>query len=221
MECTLAPATFSTVEHSGNVPIPNQKDYLKRLISSADKFIRNIRWRTFFFLNPEIKQDNKENYGFSSTRAPPNIPELKGFEDGILNLVQNIEFKRRDTKFQSQLAKDECNINKSDHLLISADKTTNFYKVTPEQHNKLLKENITKDYKKAPTNLEGDINRGDKYIAENLELSDRIDTMAKNQAFITLKDHKPNFNNKPTCRLINPTKSEIGKISKRNSREST
>ena len=29
-----------------------------------------------------------------------------------------------------------------------------------------------------------------------------------------MKDHKPNFANKPTCRLINPTKSEIGKISK-------
>ena len=30
----------------------------------------------------------------------------------------------------------------------------------------------------------------------------------------TLKDHKPNFANNPTCRLINPAKSEIGKISK-------
>ena len=29
------------------------------------------------------------------------------------------------------------------------------------------------------------------------------------------KDHKPNFANKPTCRLINPTKSEIGRISKK------
>jgi hypothetical protein len=38
--------------------------------------------------------------------------------------------------------------------------------------------------------------------------------MAKKQAFITLKDHKENFANKPTCRLINPTKSEIGHISK-------
>ena len=28
------------------------------------------------------------------------------------------------------------------------------------------------------------------------------------------KDHKPNFVNNPTCRLINPAKSEIGKISK-------
>ena len=34
------------------------------------------------------------------------------------------------------------------------------------------------------------------------------------EAFVTLKDHKPNFHNHPTCRLINPTKSEIGAISK-------
>ena len=33
-------------------------------------------------------------------------------------------------------------------------------------------------------------------------------------AFITLKDHKPNFNTNPKCRLINPSKSELGKISK-------
>ena len=37
--------------------------------------------------------------------------------------------------------------------------------------------------------------------------------MAEQQAFITLKDHKENFQNKPTCRLINPAKSEIGRIS--------
>ena len=41
-----------------------------------------------------------------------------------------------------------------------------------------------------------------------------MDTTANKDAFITLKDHKPNFTNKPTCRLINPTKSEIGKVSK-------
>ena len=55
---------------------------------------------------------------------------------------------------------------------------------------------------------------GDKNIATKLDLSDRIDTTANKESFITLKDHKPNFNNKPTCRLINPCKSEIGKISK-------
>ena len=38
--------------------------------------------------------------------------------------------------------------------------------------------------------------------------------MAKKQAFVTLKDHKNNFENSLPCRLINPAKSETGLISK-------
>ena len=38
--------------------------------------------------------------------------------------------------------------------------------------------------------------------------------MAKNVSFITLKDHKENFENNPKCRLINPAKIELGKVSK-------
>ena len=38
--------------------------------------------------------------------------------------------------------------------------------------------------------------------------------MKKREAFISLKDHKENFENKPKCRLINPAKSNSGKISK-------
>ena len=74
--------------------------------------------------------------------------------------------------------------------------------------------NVTKVYKKAPATTEEDITFQDKTIATKLELDDRIDVTAQKQAFITLKDHKPNFRNNPTCRLINPTKKEIGKISK-------
>jgi len=48
-----------------------------------------------------------------------------------------------------------------------------------------------------------------------MSFDDRVDTTADKDAFVTLKDHKPNFANKPTCRLINPTKSEIGKVSKK------
>ena len=39
-------------------------------------------------------------------------------------------------------------------------------------------------------------------------------TTAKKEAYITLKDHKENFANKLPCRLINPAKTEIGRISK-------
>ena len=38
--------------------------------------------------------------------------------------------------------------------------------------------------------------------------------IGKKNCFITLKDHKPNFQNIPTLRLLNPAKNELGRISK-------
>ncbi len=197
-----------------NIPIPNKKDYLQQLIKSAEKFIRTARWRSHFFLKPTTSKTDKETYGFNSTKTPPNIPLLKEFEDGILNIVQTVRFRKVSDKFQKQLTKDTNKIKQSKQLIIPADKTTNFYKVNTTDYKKLLDENITKNYKKATSEIENTISIEDKNIATKLEIDDRINTTAKKQAYITLKDHKPNFNNKPTCRLINPTKSEIGKISK-------
>ena len=96
----------------------------------------------------------------------------------------------------------------------AADKTTNFYKLDPATYNDLLEKNITKSYKKAEPETTRAIRTENKNIATRLGIDDRVDATANKEAFITLKDHKPNFANKPTCRLINPTKSEIGKVSK-------
>ena len=51
-------------------------------------------------------------------------------------------------------------------------------------------------------------------ITEKPKIEDRVQCIAKNEAFITIKDHKPNFPNAVACRLLNPCKSEVGKISK-------
>jgi len=51
-------------------------------------------------------------------------------------------------------------------------------------------------------------------MAEQMEPEDRITITAKKPAFITIKDHKANYITNPTCRLINPTKPEIGRVSK-------
>ena len=53
-----------------------------------------------------------------------------------------------------------------------------------------------------------------KQITDELNISNRIEPMAQNKAFISLKDHKENFDNHPQCRLINPAKSNLGKVSK-------
>ena len=53
-----------------------------------------------------------------------------------------------------------------------------------------------------------------KDIVDELKIFNCIDPMAETTAFLTLKDHKPDFENHTKCRLINPAKSDIGKISK-------
>ena len=100
-------------------------------------------------------------------------------------------------------------------MFIFADKTNNTYEMKPQDHEKLIMENITKTYQKAPDKLEKTINMEAKNIAKSYKLAERIDHLPRSDTFITLKDNKDNFYNKPSCRLINPTKSELGKISKK------
>ena len=197
-----------------NIPIHNNKLYFKTIINKTEKFIRNLRWRSFFYLNPDIKGNEKETYGFRSTKPAPSVRELKEFEDELLKMIQNIKFCHVRDEFQNKLREDIDTIKKDEHLYIKADKTTNFYKVKPDEYYKLLDKNIHKEYKKETVNSKTDPTVEDKRIADSLEISDRIDVPAKNNAFITLKDHKPNFLNNPQCRLINPYKTEIGRISK-------
>ena len=52
-----------------------------------------------------------------------------------------------------------------------------------------------------------------KNIAKKLDLAERVECLAKNLTFITLKDHKEHFQASLPCRLINPSKSELGKVS--------
>ena len=173
-----------------------------------------MRWKAYLFLNPDVSTSSKDTYGFRSTKNPPPVDELKEFEDDMLKMVQSTKFIQVNNPFLTKLKSDTEHIKKETKLLIAADKTTNFYKLEPSKYNDLLEQNITKSYKKAHPNTVHDIHTEDKKIATKLGIDDRVDTTANKDAFITLKDHKPNFANKPTCRLINPTKSEIGKISK-------
>ena len=41
-----------------------------------------------------------------------------------------------------------------------------------------------------------------------------MDINGEGNCFITLKDHKENFQNNPSVRLINPAKNELGRLSK-------
>ena len=198
------------------MPIPSKNAYLKNLIFKLESFIKRIRWKTDFFEKPD-EIDNRttlNNFEFKSVLAPPKNEHLNAFEEDLYDLVPNIEFKRANTVFQNKLNKDIIMINKDPLLFIPADKSNNFYKVSEDTYSKLLQDNITKSYKKSNVTLINNINKEAKSIASELKLDDRIEQFNQRKVFVTLKDHKANFQNDPKRRLINPPKSEIGIISK-------
>ena len=70
-----------------NIPIPSHKEYLLQLTHSVEKFVKNLRWRAHFFLNPDKKSD-KETYGFKSIKAAPKIQELEELEDRLYTMIK-------------------------------------------------------------------------------------------------------------------------------------
>ncbi len=99
----------------------------------------------------------------------------------------------------------------SNNVHVFADKSTNVYTTTVDNYNKLLHENVTKAYKIAEENVTDNINEELQSISNKLGISNRIDIMGQRNSYITLKDHKENFQSNPKFRLINSSKTELGK----------
>ena len=99
-------------------------------------------------------------------------------------------------------------------MIVKADKTSNHYLMRQETYTELLDKHIQKEYKKEKEEKIDGTNTNHIEIVNRWEIQDRVFETTPRQAFITMKDHKEAFENKPTCRLLNPAKPEIGRISK-------
>lgn len=196
-----------------NIPVASNKEYIKQLIDKTEQFLCRMRWKAYHFLNRE-KAAEKETFGFKTRNCPPVIEDLRNFEEGMTQIIQKVKFRNIKCQFQKDLNDDISSVKRDNRLFVKADKSTNFYKLEAAKYNQLLNDNITKAYKKADDNQLKKIDTEAKDIAKKFKIDDRVEVTAQKEAFITLKDHKDNFANKPTCRLINPSKQEIGKISK-------
>ena len=116
-------------------------------------------------------------------------------------LLKSIKFREAKSSLQWQLTEDIRTIKNTKTTLTFADKTSNVYKVTKEQYEKLLDNAITTSYKKVSRKTQDQINNQEKNILKNKEVIKIIFVNGKHNYFITLKDHKPNFQNNPTVRL--------------------
>lgn len=196
-----------------NISIPSQKEYLTELIHSTEKFYRNFQFKVWHFLNPS-ESAKKETYGFRTIKAPPRSPELEQLGIRLQNMIRDVEFRHFDNSFQTKLRKDKLELSQKTSVLVPADKTANNYLLNKEEYNELLNKDIRKTYRKAAINDIEETVKEQQKIVSNLELDDRVFANAERNAYVTLKDHKDHFEEDPKVRLINPTKPEIGKISK-------
>ena len=117
-------------------------------------------------------------------------------------------FLEKDKKKDIQL------IKSSDKNVTFADETTNLYQLTKVECDHMINNAITSKYKKTSNNIKKQINIDGKKILRNREVVNRLEINGENNSFITLKNHKENFNNNPTVRVINLAKNQFGHISK-------
>ena len=76
-----------------NISIPSKKQYKTQLKSKVEKAIKRIRWKTMEFLRKLNSNKNTETYG-SINKIPSSSGRTIKFENGILLVIKNIEFRK-------------------------------------------------------------------------------------------------------------------------------
>ena len=132
-----------------------------------------------------------ETYGLKIQKTTPPINELAAFENDWIELVKNIKFRTVHNQLQRTLKSDIKLIQQSSKTLTPADKTSNMYRISKEEYNKMRRNAITSTYKKANENIKKRINEKGKEIFKKSfdNIIDRMDINAESNCFITIKDH--------------------------------
>lgn len=211
-------AAFNLDYSLKNIPTGNKNGYLIRLYDRANKFIENVRWRVFWYCRKDKKKESDEpersSFCFPTTRSAEANPLLKPFEEGLFDLIGSVKFRDNTSQFQRRLRRDINSIKRSNKVFAFSDKTNNIYQLDADEYRKLVHDNITKGYRKAPEGTIEAINGEASSVIARAQVKGRIPKLSMSPAFVTIKDHKQGFPNKVSCRLINPTKSHIAKVSK-------
>ena len=166
-------ATFNITYSKKNIPIPSENEPKLKLIMKMENFLKRMRWKALAFLG-KLKGSDKDNYGFKTAKCPSLVKELVPIENDMMDMIKNLEFKRVNNEFQSNLRNDIRQIRESNNLFVSADKSKNIYKVSKASYEQMMHENVTKTFKKCNTNKSNSINLKAKQIASKLKIDDSV-----------------------------------------------
>ena len=194
-----------------------QQNLIICLTEKTENFIRRLRWKAYYFCKDNSQPVNESTngyFGFKTPTTPPPNEHLNAFKNDLYDLIQKVEFTNVQNTFQQKLKEDVQSIKSSNNVLVVAGKSTNLYELSRDHYEKLLYDHITQTYQETCCPAKKKIARESKKFAKSLDLDERMECYSDQSAFITLKDHKANFKNNTKCRLINPSKSKVGLVSK-------
>ena len=152
-----------------NIPIPSERFYKLQLVEKIEIFIKRMRWKAIMYDAGSKENKNVEKYGLKTLHSPKQVKALSAFEKELIAVVKNIKFRNARGDFQTTLQEDIRVIHNSKKTMTFADKTCNIYRLTKEEHNKLLRNAVTSKYKKTNTKIKDKINKKGKEILNSKE----------------------------------------------------
>ena len=196
-----------------NIPMPSRHEYKRLLMANTISFLKRMRWKALAF-DGKIKPSTKNTYGFATSYFPDACSDLAQFEKDLMNLVRSIEFRPVHNEFQKRMRTHVSKTKESGQVIVSADKSPNLYMMDKDTYKSHLLNTITSTYKKTTLGKVVDINQSAYECSAALDLEKRMEKLQTPEAYITVKDHKANFHSNPSFRLINPSKTDVGRVSK-------
>ena len=174
---------------------------------------------SIFFLNTIncTENEGREKYGFRTTKQPPppyQIKEMDKFEAEMIGMVKEVKFRKMRDNIQQKMYEDMRRFKESENIFVKSDKSGNLYEIEKGNYKQMMFKEVVKNYKKAPPDLEKELNSEAKILAHRLGIVDRVEKYNTKNCFIPIKDHNSNFKTNPVCRLINPAKRQIVRVSK-------
>ena len=208
------PRCFEIPYSTKNIPVMSKMLFQKMLTTRIIDLVTRMRWKLFWSKNDKPPEGSK-TFGFKSTAKAPPDPSLKEFEHELFDMIRSLETRAVHDELQDRMKKDLEFINSLENeVIVAADKTSNFYIMKVEEYKKHLHKEVTKCYKKVDHAVVENIDEDSAQFARSLKLDDRVEGTAEKPAFLHIKDHKDDFPQKLSFRLINPTNNNLGRISK-------
>ena len=93
-----------------------------------------------------------EWYGLRTSNQAPKDPDLKPWEDDFSKMFSNLSKREYKNDFQNKLRDIERSFQSSDKIVISSDKTDNFYLIEKSDYTRHLRNAITQNDKKSSLN---------------------------------------------------------------------